>query len=131
MKTIECCNCGVAFGVPDTLYGSLRETKRDFWCPNGHRQAYTESEADKLRRERDRLKQNAAYLSEQVAAQIDRRIDAERRLAATRGVVTKLKARAAHGVCPCCSRTFTNMARHMATKHPEFSATDADAPKEG
>jgi hypothetical protein len=25
-------------------------------------------------------------------------------------------------VCPCCNRSFQNLRRHMATKHPEFNA---------
>ena len=34
-------------------------------------------------------------------------------------------ARARHfqnGVCPCCTRTFPNLAAHMKTKHPDFGA---------
>jgi hypothetical protein len=26
----------------------------------------------------------------------------------------------ANGVCPCCNRTFQNLARHMAGKHPDY-----------
>ena len=26
------------------------------------------------------------------------------------------------GTCPCCNRTFTNLARHMASKHKDVGA---------
>jgi hypothetical protein len=52
----------------------------------------------------------------------------ERSHAATRGVVTrkkneakKLRERARAGVCPCCHRTFKQLAAHMANKHPDYA----------
>lgn len=41
-----------------------------------------------------------------------------------KGVATRLKNRAAHGVCPCCNRTFQQLARHMSAKHPDFKTAD-------
>jgi len=43
---------------------------------------------------------------------------------AIRGELTKLKKRVTNGVCPCCHRSFQNLRRHMATKHPN-EAKDA------
>lgn len=40
---------------------------------------------------------------------------------AYKGQVTRLKNRAAAGMCPCCNRHFTNLERHMGTKHPDFT----------
>lgn len=100
-----------------------------FFCPHGHEQFFTvgETEADKLRRERDQLKQQAARLIEE-ASDARREADTERRRsAAARGQVTKLKKRAAAGVCPCCNRTFQDLARHMAGKHPEFMTQPDEA----
>ncbi len=51
------------------------------------------------------------------------RDDAEhqrKRVNALRGVVTRTKKRIANGTCPCCTRTFTNLARHIAAKHPDY-----------
>jgi hypothetical protein len=28
------------------------------------------------------------------------------------------------GVCPCCNRTFQQLARHMKAKHPGYGPTD-------
>ena len=48
------------------------------------------------------------------------REEAEASLQATKGVVTRLKKRAIAGVCPCCNRTFQQLAAHMAHKHPDY-----------
>ena len=59
-------------------------------------------------------------------AERDLREATERSLVAQRGATTRArrqrdKARqsAANGQCPCCGRTFADLARHMAAKHPE------------
>ncbi len=39
---------------------------------------------------------------------------------AQKAAKTKLKNRIKHGVCPCCKRTFQNIAKHIATKHPGY-----------
>lgn len=117
----DCVECFVKFGVPVGFTARRREDKRTFFCPNGHPMSYTQSEADKLRQERDRLKQNTGYLEDQVRRQREMREAAERRASAARGQVTRLKNRAAAGVCPCCNRTFVQLARHMATKHKGFA----------
>jgi hypothetical protein len=51
---------------------------------------------------------------------------AEHSARAYKGQATRLRNRAKAGVCPCCKRTVSQLARHMASKHPDFS-TDADA----
>lgn len=40
---------------------------------------------------------------------------------ALKGVVTRTKKRVGNGVCPCCNRTFQQLARHMEAKHPEYA----------
>lgn len=110
----HCFCCGVEFWFPRVLHDTARgNSSHSFYCPNGHRQVYKESEADRLRRERDRLSQRLAQKDDELAAK-------EREIAAHKGQVTKLKRRAAAGTCPCCQRTFQNMAIHMRKQHPEF-----------
>jgi hypothetical protein len=53
------------------------------------------------------------------------RLDKE--LVAQRGQTTKARnqlERVGNGVCPCCTRSFTNLRRHMATKHPGFKKVE-------
>lgn len=110
-----CCNCGVQFAMTQEFHDRKWNHRwENFYCPNGHGQHYLgKSEADRLR---DRLK------SEQENAQFWREREASERKAhsATKGILTKTKNRVANGVCPCCNRTFANLARHMAGQHPDF-----------
>lgn len=116
--TEECCNCGVLFAVSEDLIAQWRKTKRSFYCPNGHSQSYTESEADRLKRELERVKRDADW-------QKQRAESIEKRLIAQKGQLTKLKKRVGNGVCPCCKRTFKQLAQHMAHKHPEYAVESA------
>lgn len=119
-----CYSCKVEFMMADHTHAVAMEKREkfNFCCPYGHEQHYVsgESELDKLRRERDRLKQNEAWYNDALKDAREARDLAERRRAAAKGQITRLKKRAAAGVCPCCNRTFSDLARHMAGKHPEF-----------
>jgi RNase P subunit RPR2 len=125
-QMITCCDCGIAFHVPDQWLESRRSDKKVFYCPNGHQQAFTQSEADRLRLERDRLKQQLAQKDDEIAWQREQRKIGDRRVIAAKGQITRLKNRAKAGVCPCCNRTFSNMAAHMKTKHPEMDPKVVD-----
>lgn len=110
-----CCGqCGIEFDVPQHFYRECRERgeKKTWYCPNGHPRVYGESDSDRLQRRLDRAIQEQARLDQELREAEERAEKAERREA-------RLKKRIHAGVCPCCSRTFTNLARHMKTKHPE------------
>ena len=47
------------------------------------------------------------------------------KVAAQKSAATKLRNRAKYGVCPCCNRTFQQLAMHMQSKHPEYQAEEA------
>ena len=121
-QTAICNTCSVHFGMPHGYLKHRRDDKRDFFCPNGHKMAYAESTEDALRRERDRLKQQLAQKDDEITAQRGMREAAERQAAAARGQVTRLRNRGKAGLCPCCNRHFTNLERHMATKHTDEKA---------
>jgi hypothetical protein len=118
---IETCHrCKTPFAMSEQVYDTMSRMKEGgtFYCPLGHPQHYVtgESDLDKVRRERDQLKQNEAYLHDQIR---EAREDAKKQVAVERGKLTKFKNRVNAGVCPCCNRTFANLARHMKTKHSE------------
>ena len=122
----RCITCGVVFGVEAGYQQRRKDDHRDYACPNGHWQHYTgETEAEKLRKQLKATEERLDLVRNLKAGEARRADHAERRLAATKGVVTKLKKRAAAGVCPCCTRHFTNLERHMASKHPEFAEGEA------
>lgn len=109
----ECRTCGVISTCPEPVWDQQQAEGGYHHCSNGHQWGWNKEscEREQLRRERDRLKQQAARLEEEASLS---RVRAERAEEANR----KLKKRAAAGVCPCCNRTFTNMQRHMKSKHP-------------
>lgn len=116
----RCWKCDVVYGMTRTLDARRRADGGEFFCPNGHGAVIRETDADKLRRERDRLKQDNARLEEVAREDRNRADAAERRTSAAKGQITKLKKRVAGGACPCCNRSFSNLQRHMATKHPNY-----------
>ena len=112
-----CCGeCGIVFYAPTTWVGARRddgENKGGFYCPNGHCRVWRESTLDKVRRERDRAVQEQARLSDALAAQRRATEKAERE-------AKRVKKRAVAALCPCCNRHFTQLDRHMKSKHPEL-----------
>jgi len=116
MVTIYCYKCGIAFCVTkDFNEKRLENRNKEFWCPAGHGQVYTgKSDLDKIKEQLRR--------SELETEQAERELKATRRSrTALRGQITKTKNRISKGVCPCCNRQFTNMQRHMETKHPDYA----------
>lgn len=119
----ECCACSITFAVPEDFDQRRRNDGKTFYCPAGHSQSYTKSELDRVR---EKLAREQAARERAQAREIhehDQRIAAERSASAYKGRVTRLKNRAAAGVCPCCNRSFENLRRHMSTKHPDFTET--------
>lgn len=114
MKELTCCNCGLTFGVTEGYERVRRNDHQNFWCPNGHAQHFSdETEADRY----------ARMYRESTAANSLLRVDLEslkRSAAKAKKELKSLKKRTAAGVCPCCTRTVSQLAEHMKTKHPEY-----------
>ena len=119
-----CCACGVAVGMPGDFERQRRADGAKFFCLNGHPLSWRETENDKIRRERDRLKQQLARRDELLETVNAARVMAERQSRARKGVITKMTKRAKAGVCMCCNRTFSELAKHMASEHPDFKAEE-------
>lgn len=131
LSAVTCCECGTPFGVESSLYNTLLNTRRTFHCPNGHGMHFTgETEEERLKKELAREARRREILETDLRAERQRRQSEERRAAAARGQVTRLKNRAANGMCPCCNRHFTNLERHMHTKHPDYTKeTEEESPE--
>jgi hypothetical protein len=121
-----CYQCKTPFAMSEPIYRAAlqRREAMDFYCPNGHSQHYLtgESDLDKMRRERDRLTQRLAQKDDDIRYWQEASGQKDRKLRAAKGQITKIKNRATKGLCPCCNRHFTNLERHMGTKHPSFIA---------
>ncbi len=108
---LTCYSCGIVFWVPTHFKTTRISNKRYFYCPNGHCQAFVgESDKDKAARLKIELEASQARATELWNQQ-------QKLATANR----KLRKRAKAGVCPCCKRTFKELAQHMASKHPEFT----------
>lgn len=114
LVTVQCHQCSIVFAMPESLNNECKKDhSRSFFCPRGHGAVYTgPTEAQKLR---DRLAGKQAEVDRQRA----RADHGERRAAAARGQVTKIKKRALRGVCIICNRSFPNVEAHMQSKHAE------------
>jgi hypothetical protein len=119
--TLTQCWCGCPVAVPSDLYKfARRHPEQAIYCPLGHTFVWKKSEADRLREqldnERDRRARYQAELDQAKAHLRGARI-AKTRFKNERD---RLRTRAAAGVCPCCQRTFQQLARHMQAKHPDY-----------
>lgn len=130
---ITCYQCGMAFGVDATVRQRWVDSGSRFHCPHGHPQVYGESTVAQLTKqlENERLAKEKAQRETQFAkdnatAERAAREHTERQLRSRKGINTRLRNRIKHGVCPCCKRTVSQLARHMKTKHPHFAADDGE-----
>lgn len=121
VESLTCAGCGTPFAVEVDLLNKFRHTHETFFCPLGHNNYFpSESKEEKLQRQLKEYQKYADTLKAEVTFERDQRKAAESSLRATKAALTKTKKRIAAGVCPCCNRTFQNVARHMAGQHPEY-----------
>jgi len=110
-----CANCGIVFGLGAHFMQERRNDHKGFYCPNGHSLSYSQkSEAEQLRQQLKSAESRATSWKDQAET-------SENRRRAQKGVTTRLKNRIANGVCPCCQRSFVDLARHIAGQHPDFT----------
>lgn len=117
----NCITCGVRYGIPRVLYSHQQDKGGYHHCPNGHSQGWSkeESKMARLERERDIARQQVARAEDEAR---EARAQAACDVAKAQKETKLLKKRASAGTCPCCKRTFSNMATHMKREHPQFVA---------
>ncbi len=114
------CWCGIQHAVPESLRRAqikCHDENRDplyIICPLGHKhQPGGVSQADRLRQEL------ASEQSQHDQTRAELR-DTEARRRAQKSATTRITRRVSVGTCPCCHRTFKQLAQHMKNKHPNF-----------
>lgn len=121
---VTCGGCGWLYGIPLTMQERAKSHGLRWRCPNREclwaSVGYNESDLDQLKKQVERAQQGSIRNREWAEREKALRETAERSNAALRGVNGRLKKRAAHGVCPCCKRTFSALSAHMKSKHPDF-----------
>jgi RNA polymerase-binding transcription factor DksA len=120
-QSYRCATCCIAFAIPQSLNERwLSGAHRNVYCPLGHVNVMCVTEVDKVRDELAREKHRTEQAQADAAYQRERKEQEIRRRNAARGQVTRIKNRVKNGVCPACNRTFEDLARHMASKHPHY-----------
>ena len=129
LTTINC-GCGGTYAINER-FREIKQERGGYWhCPYcGNHVSYSETDLDKLKKQLAREKHNAEQEQARLRQSLDRANERanynERRRAAAQGQLTKVKKRVSNGVCPCCNRTFQDLQRHMANKHPDYTAEPA------
>lgn len=121
LETITCgsTKCGIVFAAPQPWVEGRMEDHTTWYCPNGHARQFTgETEKEKLRKQLATAQGNLNYYQQRSQRLGDEVRSLERSRSALKGQTTKLRKRAANGVCAFCNRSFANYKRHMDSKHP-------------
>src|SRR4249919_2059723 len=89
------CTCGAEQAMSEEANRIYRQSHATFFCVHGHQQHYPagDTQEDVLRRERDRLKQNTAYLEDQLREARERAEHEKRRANGYKGHATKITKR--------------------------------------
>jgi hypothetical protein len=117
LTSIDCGNCGGVYAINER-YRRQRAEEGGFWhcpyCETSWGFAKDGSENARLKREleAERARKQAALDRANAAEQSEHRLTKQ---------VRSLKKRTANGVCPCCTRSFVNLQRHMTTQHPDYA----------
>jgi hypothetical protein len=119
---IECGGCGVSYALSDQYIHARRQDHKNWTCPNGCNRHYPEgsSDAEKAKAAQALAERRLEWANTAKRAAQEQATAAHRQATAYKGHNTRLRKRAAAGLCPCCNRSFQDLARHMGTKHPEF-----------
>lgn len=115
LTSIDCGVCGGVYAITERHRSWCQQNGKAWHCPycqtgwgfvgNG--------EVDRLKKELD------AERSRKQSA-LERANEAEQNLAQALRKEARLKRRIAAGTCPCCQRTFKQLAAHMSRQHPDY-----------
>ncbi len=121
MYTVTC-KCGGVYQINEAFRARCYERGAAWTCPYcatgwgyAGKGRVQELEAEKAKLEA-KLR-TATWQQEQTEAE---RAKAARKADRLEKEQRRDRLRIHNGVCPCCSRTFTALGRHMAAKHPEY-----------
>jgi hypothetical protein len=118
LREMQCGTCGIWHAIPETMYQSCL-TEGGFWhCPAGHQRGFSKG-GDKKRIEQ--LEKQLRDEQTRHAAALARANTAAWRDKATKAL-KRHTTRTKNGVCPCCNRTFKQLAAHMKNKHPDYGS---------
>lgn len=127
LTTISCGKCGGVYAINERLRQKCEQEGDGWHCPYcqvswGY---FANNENLRLKRELEAAKKSAELERKRKEWAEQEARNSELRLRSQKGATTRIKNRIANGVCPCCTRSFADLKRHMATKHPAYSKESA------
>lgn len=102
--------CSQSFAMSRRFYDETKRTGHTWYCPSGHPRAWRGKSTEQKLREAEA---QATHLTDQLQASAH---EAER----LRQALLRDRHRFSNGVCPCCNRSFENVARHIRGQHPDY-----------
>ncbi len=116
LAVINCGRCGGVYAILERVRRYNQEHGGHWNCPYckvswGYSE--TASGIERLRRQVEWESKRRQWAEQKAKT-------AEARRRAEKAAKTRLKKRVAAGVCPCCNRTFKQLAAHIKRKHPEM-----------
>jgi predicted RNA-binding Zn-ribbon protein involved in translation (DUF1610 family) len=127
---VDCPRCGVLHGITTDFETRRREDGANVYCPNGHVWVYRGGIREQLAAERDQARRERDEAAAALLAERRQRQRIENDLLDTVQAEQRMAKRLHAGVCPQCGRTFAQLRRHMAAKHPQDARDAAEAAAE-
>ncbi len=125
LTQLQCPSCGMNYAIPTALYRDRKDQGGGWYCPAGcHIGFFGRPKVKDLEKKIARLEEANRFHADRAERYVEDLQHTRRSLAATKGVVTKMKRRIVSGKCPCCKRTFEDLRDHMETAHPDWSDED-------
>lgn len=111
--------CGHRVYLADDFIEQRKRDHKTFWCNVcGSRRHWPQKSDLEI------LRGQLATTKDMLDTARKQRNRAENQRRAEKAAKTRIKNRISKGVCPCCNRTFANLAQHMANQHPGFIDND-------
>jgi len=116
LTTVDCGVCGGTYAINERYRKQKAQEGGGWHCPYCECSwgFFDDYENAKLRRQLEQERKRKEWAQQEAK-------NAENKRRAAVGQVTKIKRRVSKGVCPCCNRTFKDLAAHMETKHPSWT----------
>lgn len=129
LTTLTCPSCGGTFAISSEYVNEAKKEghfKQCWTCPyckvnRGYGKSGYEEEKERLQAQINSLSRDKQYAEERKAYYEKEAEHFRKSRDGIKGALAKERKRVGNGVCPCCNRSFSNLQRHMKTKHPQHA----------
>src|SRR3990172_2804967 len=101
LRRLACCECGTTFAMSESIYSERLSDGKQFYCPLGHSQHFTETDTTRLRNaeaENERLKKRIEWKDQELNNSRKRISSLGGQITKAKNVTKKIENRIAHGV---------------------------------